>query len=81
MEDEADQFAQETPIPESDASELPSLKQIADIVAFAERIGVSPGVVVGRLQHDGVIGYGIGNKLKRRYTFRTTDEGGQASPR
>lgn len=73
IEDAADMFAQQVLISEVDAADLPRLKQIADIVSFADRIGVSPGVVVGRLQHDGVIDYRIGNKLKRRYTFSSSD--------
>lgn len=37
--------------------------------AFADRIGVAPGIVVGRLQKDGIIGYHIGNRLMRRFEF------------
>jgi addiction module HigA family antidote len=34
---------------------------------FASEMGVSPGIVVGRLQHDGFIGSGQLNDLKMRY--------------
>jgi HTH-type transcriptional regulator/antitoxin HigA len=34
---------------------------------FARDMGVSPGIVVGRLQHDGVVGKGQLNDLKVRY--------------
>ncbi len=41
----------------------------SDIIEFAERIGISPGVVVGILQHDGHIKYEWHNGLKRRFEF------------
>jgi HTH-type transcriptional regulator/antitoxin HigA len=69
MEDQADEFAQDVLIPGSAAAGLPELKTLESIATFAEQIGVSPGVVVGRLQHDQMIGYRIGNRLKRRYEF------------
>lgn len=69
IENEADVFAQETLIPEEHEQELATLGRLSDIVEFAQRIGVSSGIVVGRLQHEGIIGYAIGNNLKRRYTF------------
>jgi Zn-dependent peptidase ImmA (M78 family) len=36
---------------------------------FAERTGVSPGIVVGRLQHDGFLPYGRCNELKARFVW------------
>jgi HTH-type transcriptional regulator / antitoxin HigA len=41
----------------------------SDILEFAKRIGISPGVVVGILQHDGHIKYEWHNGLKRRFDF------------
>lgn len=40
-----------------------------DIVAFARRIGIPPGVVVGRLQKDGYIPPRNCNGLKQRFEF------------
>ena len=37
------------------------------IVGFADSLGIAPGIVVGRLQHDGVIPYTHCNGLKRRF--------------
>ncbi len=37
------------------------------ILSFAERIGVAPGVVVGRLQHDGHLGFNRMNQLKMKF--------------
>lgn len=35
--------------------------------AFAATVGVSPGIVVGRLEHDGFVGRGPLDHLRRRY--------------
>ena len=37
--------------------------------SFAEEVNVSPGIIVGRLQHDGVIPPGRHNSLKRTVEF------------
>jgi hypothetical protein len=34
---------------------------------FAESIGIHPGVVVGRLQHEKIIAPSRGNSLKQKY--------------
>ncbi|MEI6451817.1 MAG: helix-turn-helix domain-containing protein [Actinomycetes bacterium] len=39
------------------------------IVDFAGSLGIAPGIVVGRLQHDGVIPYTHCNGLKRRFKW------------
>lgn len=38
----------------------------ATIRKFALQIGIAPGIVVGRLQHDGLLSYRSCNELKRR---------------
>jgi len=68
-EDEANRFAREILIPPKFDAELPRLKSIVAMRAFADRIGIAPGIVVGRLQKDRIIGYRIGNKLKNFYEF------------
>jgi HTH-type transcriptional regulator / antitoxin HigA len=68
-EREADRFASDTLIPSRYAAELASITSLAAIQDFAERIGVAPGIVVGRLQHDGIIRYQVGHKLFVRYKF------------
>jgi HTH-type transcriptional regulator/antitoxin HigA len=40
-----------------------------EIVVFASRQGISPGIVVGQLQHDGVFGFERRNDLKRKYRW------------
>jgi HTH-type transcriptional regulator/antitoxin HigA len=65
-EAEADTFACDTLIPRRDAKDLPGLKSPEDVQAFADRIGIAPGLVVGRLQHDNLWPYRQGNQLKRQ---------------
>jgi len=43
---------------------LASLRTEADVQAFARSVGIAPGIVVGRLQHDGIIGFNQLNGLK-----------------
>ena len=74
-EEEANVFACDKLIP------LAALRQflgqghltLADIRIFAHDIGIAPGIVVGRLQHDGILPCDIGNKLKVFY--RWADKG------
>lgn len=66
-EAEADRFARDLLIPSRYAAELPGLLSLDAISEFAERIGVSPGIVVGRMQHDGIIRRPAGDSLKRRF--------------
>ena len=44
-----------------------------EIVEFAQQLGVAPGIVVGRLQHDNVIPHQYLNKLKRRLCLVRVD--------
>lgn len=37
------------------------------IRAFAKTLGIAPGIVVGRLQNEGCIKYGMMNELKEHY--------------
>lgn len=53
----ADRFAGEMLIPSGHHKELPTLKTEAAIRSFAAKLGIAPGIVVGRLQHDGLIPY------------------------
>lgn len=67
----ANRFARDTLIPPKRyaafvASEALSLDAIS---SFAASVGVSPGIVVGRLQFDGHLPYTHGNGLKRRFRW------------
>jgi hypothetical protein len=41
----------------------------AAILHFARHIGIAPGIVVGRLQHDAKIPFTWGNRLKKHFKF------------
>jgi HTH-type transcriptional regulator / antitoxin HigA len=45
-------------------------RSLSVIPQFASEIGVAPGIVVGRLQHDGLLRIPYGNKLKVYYEWK-----------
>lgn len=69
-EQEADRFAADTLIPPAALAEFLRVhgKTLTndEIHEFAEAVGVGPGIVIGRLQHDGVIKHWQGNDLKQK---------------
>ncbi len=65
-EENANRFAANLLIPEEYEEELQDLFSYQSVELFAERIGVAPGIVVGRLQCEGIIPYSHLNKLKVR---------------
>ena len=70
MEKEANLFATHMLIPPNLEPELGALPiKHRDVIRFAMKIGVSPGIVVGQLQHNGRIPYDTLNRLKRRYIW------------
>jgi len=71
QEEEANCFAREVLIPSRYVDELHSLGSKAEIVRFAEKLNIAPGIVVGRLQFDGLLGYPQGNamRLKRKFVW------------
>lgn len=68
-EAEADRFASDLLIPPMAASRLRAIRSLGDVREFAAEIGVSPGVVVGRMHHDGTRHYSWGAGLKRTVAF------------
>ncbi|MEO1147717.1 MAG: HigA family addiction module antitoxin [Cyanobacteria bacterium J06638_22] len=70
-EREADQFAADILIPPEAASTLPFLpKTRAAVSEFAKSIGIAPGIVVGRMQSEGLLRWNSAlNKLKVRYRW------------
>jgi HTH-type transcriptional regulator / antitoxin HigA len=65
-EAQADRFSRDILIPASAAPELRSLKSKFAVSEFARKLGVAPGIVVGRLQHDQIWLPQDGNGLKHR---------------
>ena len=71
-ENEADNFARDRLVPPEQLKQFlsytrkPTLYQIGQ---FAKSIGIAPGIVVGRLQHDKILHMSCGNQLKIRYNW------------
>jgi Zn-dependent peptidase ImmA (M78 family) len=71
-ENEANKFSADILIPPRDLQRfLTSIPQIskANIIEFANEIGIAPGIVVGRLQHDGLLPSSHCNDLKQRWEW------------
>jgi Zn-dependent peptidase ImmA (M78 family) len=70
-EKQADRFASESLIPAAQWKSIRSMDSIskAAIRSVAAQVGVAPGIVVGRLQHEHLLPPSHCNDLKRRYEF------------
>ena len=73
-EEEANRFAANTLIPEAKYRAFVRKPRIFkdDIIAFAKDLGIAPGIVIGRLQHDHYIPFEYHNKLKRTLKLEET---------
>ena len=71
LEDEADRCASNYLIPPKDLRRFSPTKYTSDneIVEFANSIGIHPGIVAGRLQHEKIIPQNRCSKLKEKYTI------------
>lgn len=67
-EQEANQFAAEALIPSQEYSSFVSAGNLSapSIMEFARKMGIAPGIVVGRLQHDKRVPFSHYNNLKTR---------------
>jgi HTH-type transcriptional regulator/antitoxin HigA len=65
VEEEANRFAEDILIPRDQKRRLHTLTTESDAVLFAEQLGIAPGIVVGRLQHEGLWPWSKGQRLKR----------------
>jgi HTH-type transcriptional regulator / antitoxin HigA len=72
VEKEADKFARDVLIPPQFTSMLPTLKSKFQIQQFALQINAPPGIVVGRLQHDGLCPPSFFQGLKGHYTWNVS---------
>lgn len=71
QEDEANRFARDALIPPSEGTTLRSIGRSHDAVcAFAQRVGIAPGIVVGRMQNEKLIEWSHLNDLKVRYEWQ-----------
>jgi HTH-type transcriptional regulator / antitoxin HigA len=69
MEREADDFAGRVLLPRAFDQQLARTRSRAQVLALARDAGVHPGVVVGRLQHDGRIPFSYMNGLRVQFRF------------
>lgn len=73
-EEEANAWAADWLVPPRYAPELAGLSTKVSVKAFARRIGIHPGIVVGRLQHDGSIPFRQMNNLKVSFRFTAVSD-------
>lgn len=72
-EHQANQFAASLLIPPRYNQILAELTAYRAVQAFAQQIGIAPGIVVGRLQREEIIGYHQFNGLKQRLRWAGED--------
>lgn len=75
-ENEADEFAANTLIPEKYYVEFVQKGEFnkSSIIQFAKKLEISPGIVVGRLYHDGILNYYIHSDLRKQYNYDDFDK-------
>ncbi|MDE2289206.1 MAG: helix-turn-helix domain-containing protein [Burkholderiales bacterium] len=74
-EREANEWAGNWLIPPQHVQTLANLKTRTTVTDFAARIGIHPGIVVGRLQHDKLIEPSWMNDLKQSFRFEASVDG------
>ncbi|MBR3311738.1 MAG: HigA family addiction module antidote protein [Solobacterium sp.] len=74
FEAEADEFASNYLIPPDDFKRFAPTQYTSDkeIIEFAKSIGIHPGIVAGRLQHEEIIPQSRCSKLKEKYIIHIT---------
>jgi HTH-type transcriptional regulator/antitoxin HigA len=68
-EQEANAFAAAQLIPRGYERELKQLNTDRDVMAFADELGIAPGIVVGRLHKEELWDWSRGNRLRRKVAF------------
>lgn len=74
-EHEANTWAGNWLIPEQHAWVLPELRSKRAVEEFARAIGIHPGIVVGRLQHDGYLDPSWMYDLKQSFSLKVAGRG------
>lgn len=75
-EEAANRWAADFLIPPEAFEELKSwgVYSKAALVEFADDLGIAPGIVVGRLQHEGLLAHTHCNDLKQRFAWARANE-------
>lgn len=68
LEQLANQFAKDTLIPSNEFHKFVHLfkKTSVEVLDFSETVGIHPGIVVGRLQNDGILNHRSLNSLRQK---------------
>ncbi|MGW4461872.1 ImmA/IrrE family metallo-endopeptidase [Micromonospora sp. NPDC004704] len=66
---EANDFAERLLVPHDHGIKASRWLSHRDVIRKAQELGIGPGVLVGQLQHQGIIGFDTLNRLKRRYRW------------
>jgi HTH-type transcriptional regulator/antitoxin HigA len=66
-EEEANRFAAQFLIPPAYENELLRVRDLAGALALARRLEIPPGVVIGRLQKEKLLGYNVGHDYRRKF--------------
>lgn len=76
LEEEADAFAADQLIPPAEYERFVREGDFypKSVARFARKLGIDAGIVVGRLQHDGLLRPNWGNKLRTRYIWATAEK-------
>lgn len=69
LEGEADSFAARVLIPPHAAVRLREITKLSQVEEFAKEVGVAEGIVVGRMQHEGLIPHNQWTSAIVRYRF------------
>lgn len=84
-EEEANQWAADFLIPPEEFAKIRPARPYskARLRAYADRLGISPGIVVGRLQHEGLLPHTHCNDLKQRFQWvlPSEDDSGEEQKR
>ncbi len=72
MEQEADNYSRNIILEDKKYTQFVNSKDYSkeNIIKFANINNIHPGVVVGRLQHDGILSWGIYSDLKQSYKWK-----------
>jgi len=71
IEKEADSFAEGILIPQSEYNDFINENEftVESVINFAKKVNVVPGIIVGRLQYDKIIGYNQLYNLRKKYDW------------
>lgn len=69
LESQANEFAADLLIPPEAAGRLGDLESRTEILDFASELKIPPGIVVGRMQREGHLGWHQHNDLRRRFVL------------